>query len=241
MRASRLITVLVLAPVAVLGQTSALGEARKAGAVEKAGTEAHQRAADAQLDQGEEQKALVPPAAEGSPRAVQGDEGAQPSAKDDNLEVPDTHTVKPGDTLWDLSGRYLNNPWYWPKIWSYNPEISNPHFIYPGHAVRLRAGEGRVDDDDLESPRELEDLSRADMKKPQQIGDGDEVAVVGPYKIGYVAPRTLSASRDSFVTKRELEQSGVIRAAFEDKLLLTVHDRAYARFSDPAKVKVGDS
>ncbi len=50
---------------------------------------------------------------------------------------PDSYTVKPGDTLWDLSGRFLNNPWYWPKVWSYNPEISNPHWIYPGNVVRF--------------------------------------------------------------------------------------------------------
>ena len=36
---------------------------------------------------------------------------------------PDTYTIRPGDTLWDLSGRFLNNPWYWPKVWSFNPEI----------------------------------------------------------------------------------------------------------------------
>src|SRR5262245_26354090 len=39
------------------------------------------------------------------------------------------HTVVRGDTLWDLSQRYLGNPWYWPKVWSYNPQIDNPHWI----------------------------------------------------------------------------------------------------------------
>src|SRR4029079_15071594 len=48
------------------------------------------------------------------------------------MRVPGVHTVKRGDTLWDLSGHYYGNTWGWPKVWSYNPQISNPHWIYPG-------------------------------------------------------------------------------------------------------------
>ena len=39
------------------------------------------------------------------------------------------HTVEKGDTLWDLSSKYLGSPWYWPKVWSYNPQIANPLWI----------------------------------------------------------------------------------------------------------------
>jgi hypothetical protein len=52
--------------------------------------------------------------------------------------VPSVHQVKRGDTLWDLCGSYFNNPWAWPKIWSYNPQIQNPHWIYPGDQLRMR-------------------------------------------------------------------------------------------------------
>ena len=52
-------------------------------------------------------------------------------------EVPDTHVVQKGDTLWDLSSRYYRNAWGWPKLWSYNPQITNPHWIYPGDLIRL--------------------------------------------------------------------------------------------------------
>ncbi|MEL6187221.1 MAG: LysM peptidoglycan-binding domain-containing protein, partial [Myxococcota bacterium] len=41
----------------------------------------------------------------------------------------DAHAVRQGDTLWDLCAKYLNSPWYWPKIWSYNPQLTNPHWI----------------------------------------------------------------------------------------------------------------
>jgi LysM domain len=56
------------------------------------------------------------------------------------MRVPTFHTVRRGDTLWDLSGRYYQNPWNWPKVWSYNPQISNPHWIYPGDQVRMKLG-----------------------------------------------------------------------------------------------------
>jgi hypothetical protein len=53
-------------------------------------------------------------------------------------EVPDSHTVRRGDTLWGLCDFYFQNPYQWPRLWSYNPQIKNPHWIYPGDAVRLR-------------------------------------------------------------------------------------------------------
>jgi hypothetical protein len=56
--------------------------------------------------------------------------------------VPDLHTAKRGDTLWDLSKRYYNNPYNWPRIWSYNRQIQNPHWIYPGDHIRLKGGYG---------------------------------------------------------------------------------------------------
>lgn len=52
------------------------------------------------------------------------------------------HAVEKGDTLWDLSGEYLNNPLQWPKIWKVNPEIANPHRIMPGQVVRIPIIEG---------------------------------------------------------------------------------------------------
>ncbi|MEO7036470.1 MAG: LysM peptidoglycan-binding domain-containing protein [Polyangiaceae bacterium] len=56
--------------------------------------------------------------------------------------VPDIHLVRRGDTLWDLCSHYYQNPWAWPKVWSYNPQIANPHWIYPGDQVRLTSATG---------------------------------------------------------------------------------------------------
>ena len=50
---------------------------------------------------------------------------------------PDTYTVRRGDTLWDISAKFLSKPWLWPEIWQANPQVHNPHLIYPGDVLNL--------------------------------------------------------------------------------------------------------
>ena len=50
---------------------------------------------------------------------------------------PDTYTVRRGDTLWDISAKFLAKPWLWPEIWQANPQVRNPHLIYPGDVLNL--------------------------------------------------------------------------------------------------------
>ncbi len=58
-------------------------------------------------------------------------------------DAPQTYVVQPGDTLWDISSRFLTDPWYWPEIWHVNPQVVNPHLIYPGDTLALTWVDGQ--------------------------------------------------------------------------------------------------
>lgn len=92
--------------------------------------------------------------------------------------APQLHVVRSGDTLWDICFLYFNNPWEWPRVWSYNPEITNPHWIYPGDRVRLypdgqgpigtaEPSDAPVDGDD---PTELSEVDAERPARPRQDG-----------------------------------------------------------------------
>ena len=221
------LSVAILLPVALLAQASpALAAKKKAAPAPQA-------------------EAAPPP--EGSAIALDGGRGA--------VNAPDTYVVRPGDTLWDLSGRFLNNPWYWPKVWSFNPEIDNPHWIEPGAVLHFyRASEesparveavaaetGPAEEPAVEAPRELDDFSRADLKAPVSADDEEEVMVAGPNRIGYVAPRGRLVRRSAFVTQHEVDGSGALTAAFNERTLLTNLDRCYATFKANAPTRVGET
>jgi len=56
---------------------------------------------------------------------------------------PDRYVVVKGDTLWDIAGRFLSEPWRWPDVWQANPQVENPHLIYPGDTLVLSFVDGK--------------------------------------------------------------------------------------------------
>jgi len=74
-----------------------------------------------------------------------------------NPSHPDQYTVAKGDTLWDVSGKFLKHPWQWPELWSHNTQIKNPHLIYPGDTLYFSIVSGKP---------QL-NISRTDQPQPQ--------------------------------------------------------------------------
>jgi hypothetical protein len=69
--------------------------------------------------------------------------GQQPPTPVLNPRHPETYVVQQGDTLWDIASMFLRDPWYWPEIWQVNPQVENPHLIFPGDILSLAYLDGR--------------------------------------------------------------------------------------------------
>lgn len=71
-------------------------------------------------------------------------------------EGEEIYTIKQGDTLWDISAKFLKDPFLWPKLWQRNPYITNPHWIYPGQPVRIVPAEELMKEVPKEAAKEPE-------------------------------------------------------------------------------------
>jgi hypothetical protein len=220
-------TCLATGPLAWPRSATAAGK-KDAAAPKPEGDDQGDASGDAQGSETEGQTLSNPPS--------QKDSRGPPRPGGDNVAVPgvnESHTVVRGDTLWDLSQHYLGNPWYWPKVWSYNPQIANPHWIYPGNQVKFSTQGGP----DQEAPAQVQ-TGTGDEEDTAEEDDSGVVTSSG--RIGYVPPTNASFRQDGFVTDRELEESGQITRSFSEREMLDKLDKLYCRFKNTSDAKVGD-
>ena len=132
---------------------------------------------------------------------------------------PSQHTVRKGDTLWSICDGYFHNPYQWPRIWSYNPQIQNPHWIYPNEQVRLKPGVA---------------LNTPQVEMKETAGPGGLVD-----RRRTVPAETIFLRDEGFIDDESGLNWGSITGAPEDKMFLTDFDEAYVRIGPDHDVKLG--
>ncbi len=138
-------------------------------------------------------------------------------------EEPIIYTVKKGDTLWDISQRFIKDPYYWPNLWSHNPAIGNPHLIYPGQ--KLRIYDGRI---------EIIPVGE-EIAAPASSDPG--AAVVTPEEIELVST---FGGANSFISNAELESLGSIVDTVDNRVMITNGDTVFIDMVDLSSTKAGD-
>jgi len=138
---------------------------------------------------------------------------------------PDQHTVTKGDTLWDISAKFLQDPWLWPDIWEVNPELENPHLIYPGDIIFLRYINGKpVLTVNRETPQDTDDTNTVILSPSPRSSKLDHAIPMIPYD----AVRQF-LDHPTIITPEELEAAAYIAASEEGRLISGTAHKIYAQ------------
>ncbi len=155
-------------------------------------------------------------------QAAAQNQSALPGIRED---APLMYTVKKGDTLWDISSYFLKDPFLWPELWSANPEIENPHLIYPGETLYLVYKDGRpmltrtppagattkltprvrAEPRGRAVPAIPLDLIRAFLNGPRVVDE--DTLTAAPYVVDFVDEHIMGAAGDAFYAKH-LKRTG---------------------------------
>jgi hypothetical protein len=152
------------------------------------------------------------------------DDGAQTYDEPQTIRIgptPELHVVRSGDTLWDICWYYFNDPWQWPKVWSYNAQITNPHWIYPGDLVRLIPRGMFVSNGDPDPGIDTGPDTRPDVRPSPQRRVG-----VGLKQV-------------AFVEQKQLDRTMKIEGSVEEKQLLSIGDAVYVSYPADKPPQVG--
>jgi hypothetical protein len=151
-------------------------------------------------------------------------------------EAEEVYTIKSGDTLWDISSKFLKDPSLWPKLWQRNPSITNPHWIYPGNTIRLSPIEEVKEVKEEPKKVEVERRPAEEVKKVEAPpAEKKREEVVGT-KPGEEKPPVFPEARSAgFISDINFKGIGVILQNKESKTLMAEGDIVYLSFktSDP--------
>ncbi|MCK9516880.1 MAG: LysM domain-containing protein [Ottowia sp.] len=148
--------------------------------------------------------------------------------------APDEYTVRRGDTLWGISGKFLRSPWRWPELWGMNlDDIRNPHLIYPGQQLYLeRVGDRAF----LRSSRSVgpAPVVRVSPRNRVEMLDAQPLPTLEPGLIEPFLAEPLVVDDDSFGRAPR-----IVAMAEKDRVLMARGDRAYARGPEGAPLLHG--
>lgn len=135
-----------------------------------------------------------------------------------NPDYPKHYVVKKGDTLWDISGMFLKYPWHWPDIWFANPQIENPHLIYPGDELSLVWRDGRP----------VLELNRGDrtVKLSPQMRETMLDQPIPTIPLSAIGP---FLSKPKVVGAEVLETAPYVVASADERLISGAGDYVYVR------------
>jgi hypothetical protein len=135
-----------------------------------------------------------------------------------NPDHPQRYVVKKGDTLWDISGMFLKYPWHWPDIWYVNPQIDNPHLIYPGDELSLVWRDGRP----------MLELNRGDrtVKLGPQIRETMIDKPIPTIPLSAIGP---FLSKPKVVGAEVLDNAPYVVASADERLISGAGDYVYVR------------
>ncbi len=143
---------------------------------------------------------------------------------------PVQYTVKKGDTLWDIASLFLKDPWYWPEIWQRNPQVENPHLIFPGDILTLIYVDGQpqiVVNPKITSTTKAATETGLPIRKLSPSIYRNDIAASIP-SIPSDAIRQFT-TRPRVVTKEELESAPYILGSDDEHLVLGQGNRVFIR------------
>ena len=141
-----------------------------------------------------------------------------------NPDHPENYTVVKGDTLWDISARFLQQPWKWPEIWGVNPQIDNPHLIYPGDIVSLTYKDGQPVLNLQRGTGQL--VSGRNVKLSPSIRSTDNAEAIQTIPIDAIQQ---FLKRPIVLENNEIEQWPYVVSSYDEHLIATTGNTIYVR------------